>query len=181
MSKLFGTIINDTIYPASTEERFATHDALYGKGGYRSVNNIAERDAIPRERLVIGCEVRVMEEENSPVYYLKSLDPITWELIGSGNVDEEQVNSIIQSNKGVPDGIASLDSDGKLAESQIPDSIKGAVIQGTYVDETTFWNELGIVITPNKNTVYVDSNTKSIYTWNGESYITEDFDWIIVE
>ena len=181
MSKLYGTIINDTIYPSSTEERFATHDALYGKGGYRSVNTIAERDAIPVERLVLGCEIRVMEEENSPVYYLKSLDPITWELIGSGNVDEEQVNSIIESNKGVSGGIASLDNNGKLQESQIPDSIKGAIIQGTYVDETTFWDELGITVTPNKSTIYVDINSKSIYTWNGESYTTEDFDWIMVE
>lgn len=181
MSKLYGTIINDTIYPSSTEERFATHDALYGKGGYRSVNTIAERNAIPVERLVLGCEVRVMEEENSPVYYLKSLDPITWELIGSGNVDEEQVNSIIESNKGVSGGIASLDNNGKLEESQIPDSAKGAIIQGTYIDETTFWDELGMIVTPNKNTMYIDTASKSIYTWNGESYTTEDFDWILVE
>lgn len=181
MSKLQGTIINATIYPASTEERFATHDALYGKGGYRSVNTIAERDSIPTERLVVGCEVRVMEEENSPVYILTSLDPITWEVLSSGNVDEEQVNSIIENNKGIAGGIASLDNNGKLEDSQIPDSAKGAVIQGSYVNESTFWDELGITVTPNKNTVYIDTNTKSIYTWNGESYVTEDFDWILVE
>ena len=122
-----------------------------------------------------------MTKKSKQFNYLKSLDPITWELIGSGNVDEEQVNSIIESNKGVPGGIASLDDSGKLQESQIPDSMKGAIIQGTYVDEVTFWDEYGITVTPNKSTMYVDINSKSIYTWNGESYVTEDFDWIMVE
>lgn len=184
MSKLYGTIINDTIYPASTEERFPTHDALYGKGGYRSVNTIEERDAIPVERLVVGCEVRVMGEEGSPVYYVSSLNPLTWELVPNGSVDEEQVSEIVDNTlsekSGVANGIASLDGDGKLNQSQLPDTAKGRVVQGQYIDSKNFYDELGNVVIPDKTSVYVDKATGAMYTWNGESYITETLDWIDV-
>jgi hypothetical protein len=124
MSELYGTIINGTIYPASTEETFATHDALYGKGGYRSVNTIQERDAIPLERLTLGCEVRVMGEEGSPVYYVSSMSPLTWKKLnyegGTGEgLSREDVEEIINDQKGKPNGLASLNDLGKVPSDQL--------------------------------------------------------------
>ena len=58
---LKGLNITSTIVPTNSADTFATHDSIYGKGGWREVNTIAERDAIPEDRRREGMVVYVRE------------------------------------------------------------------------------------------------------------------------
>ena len=58
---LKGLNITSTIVPTNSADTFATHDSIYGKGGWREVNTIAERDAIPEDRRREGMIVYVRE------------------------------------------------------------------------------------------------------------------------
>lgn len=98
MADLRGTIIYGPIYPPNTEQKFATHDADYGKGGYRSVNSIEERDNITFQRRTVGMEVRVLGDgPDAGVYILKSFEGSTrfgvtkqeWEKVDGGSLSKE--------------------------------------------------------------------------------------------
>lgn len=82
-----GTVrITGTITPTNTDDRFATHDALFGKGGWRNVDTLSERNAIPDERRRSGMVVVVDEDEKA--YMLLpapwSYDDSDWEEFGFG-------------------------------------------------------------------------------------------------
>ena len=59
MEELKGTQVAAIVVPFTDADKYATHDAEYGKGGFRSVSTIADRDAIPVERKTEGMIVRV--------------------------------------------------------------------------------------------------------------------------
>lgn len=59
MEELKGTQVAASIVPFTDLDTYATHDAEYGKGGFRSVSTIEDRDAIPVERKTEGMIVRV--------------------------------------------------------------------------------------------------------------------------
>lgn len=65
---LKGTNVPGSIVPFTTDDNYATHDAKYGKGGFRSVATIAERDAIPTERKTEGMVVRVQADKKHYVW-----------------------------------------------------------------------------------------------------------------
>lgn len=56
-----GINLGAPILPATTEDIFPTHDANYGKGGYRAVANISARNAIPYARREVGMIVRTTD------------------------------------------------------------------------------------------------------------------------
>lgn len=177
--ELQGTIVNDTIVPPSIYERFPTHDEEYGRGGYRSVNTIEERDALPVERLKLGCEVRVLGVDGAPVYYLKSLNPITWELAG-GSVSRNEVVDVVNDQKDVANGVAGLDSEGKVSVEIMPDEVTNQVMNGTYVNAVTFNDKDGNPVVPSATSLYLDATTGSIYTWTGNAYEVKSASWIDV-
>lgn len=59
MANLKGTNVAALIVPFTDQDTYATHDAKYGKGGFRSVQTVTERDAIPNERKDIGMIVHI--------------------------------------------------------------------------------------------------------------------------
>lgn len=59
MAELKGTQVAASIVPFTDLDTYATHDAEYGKGGFRSVSTIEDRDAIPVQRKTEGMIVRV--------------------------------------------------------------------------------------------------------------------------
>lgn len=61
MAELKGTQVAAIVVPFTDADKYATHDAEYGKGGFRSVDTNAKRDAIPAARKVKGMVVRVNE------------------------------------------------------------------------------------------------------------------------
>lgn len=59
MAALSGTILASMIVPTDSLDQFATHSDKYGRGGYRSVANLTERDEITEPRRKEGMKVFV--------------------------------------------------------------------------------------------------------------------------
>jgi hypothetical protein len=70
MAALDGVRIIANITPPDSLDIYPTHLAEFGKGGLRSVADIATRDAITPERREVGMMVYVVSEDK--VYYLKT-------------------------------------------------------------------------------------------------------------
>lgn len=65
---LLGTQVSAPIVPASLEDTYPTHDSTYGKGGYKEVATIEDRNNIPEERLKEGTLVYVQDTEETYKY-----------------------------------------------------------------------------------------------------------------
>ena len=76
MANIKGVNIPSTIVPFTTDDTYATHDAIYGKGGFRSVRTLADRDNIPQARRSVGMLVYVISED---ITY-KLNDNNTWQV-----------------------------------------------------------------------------------------------------
>lgn len=66
MSSLYGTNVSATIKPFTTADNFPTHEAQYGKGGYRTVNSESDLTSISLERLEEGMLVYI--KSNRKIY-----------------------------------------------------------------------------------------------------------------
>lgn len=87
-------------------------------------------------------------------------------------------NEAIEAKKGVANGIASLDGDGKVPSSQLPSYVDD-VLEGYYVDETHFAEkyieDAPVYYTPEKGKIYVDISegteySGKTYRWSGTKY-----------
>ncbi len=97
-TNLQGTNIISMIVPTNHADTYATHDSIYGKGGWREVNTLAERDAIPVERRRRGMVVFVRETLKS--YQLKNSDTNGGWVPFPGNEDvSEIINSALAEGK----------------------------------------------------------------------------------
>lgn len=65
MSNIKGTNVLAPIVPFSTTDAHATHEARWGKGGYRSAATTAERDGIPVLRREAGMLVWVIDTQQA--------------------------------------------------------------------------------------------------------------------
>lgn len=75
MAIIRGTNVLAPVVPFDTTDTHASHEARYGRGGYRSVADIAERDAIPQLRREAGMLVYV--SATGLIYRMES-DLTTW-------------------------------------------------------------------------------------------------------
>lgn len=138
-SQTSGTKVVANIIPTSPSDRYPTHHSIFGRGGYKTVQSIEERDSIPIDRLTIGSVVRVY---NEGVEYVVTALPVnidsnthsgkdcTWEPVKIDGLDEEALSAL----KGKPNGIAPLDE-----ESKVPvDNSRAVIFKGYYINETTF-------------------------------------------
>lgn len=87
-------------------------------------------------------------------------------------------NEAIEAKRGVANGIASLDGDGKVPSSQLPSYVDD-VLEGYYVDETHFAEkyieDAPVYYTPEKGKIYVDISegteySGKTYRWSGTKY-----------
>ena len=62
MSSIKGTNVLAPVVPFDTTDSHPSHLALYGKGGYRSVADTTERDAIPSPRREAGMLVLTLSD-----------------------------------------------------------------------------------------------------------------------
>ena len=62
MATIKGTNVLAPVVPFDTTDAHASHEARYGKGGYRSVADQAERDAIPALRREAGMLVLTLSD-----------------------------------------------------------------------------------------------------------------------
>ena len=52
MSNLQGTVVFGSVVPYSTQDIYSTHQAVYGKGGFRTVYDLHERKFIQSLNLI---------------------------------------------------------------------------------------------------------------------------------
>lgn len=77
MSNLYGTNISATIKPFTTADKFPTHEAQYGKGGYRTVNSENDLTNIPIERIEKGMLAYVRDTNKIYKYKGNETSPVT--------------------------------------------------------------------------------------------------------
>lgn len=97
MSKLQGTILASSIVPTDTQDTFATHLAIYGKGGLRTVNDIEERNQIPSLRREEGMLVYVINEK--VLYQLNGgITNSNWNIFGENKNSNKRIISFTNKN-----------------------------------------------------------------------------------
>lgn len=82
------------------------------------------------------------------------------------------VSAIPASEKGVANGVATLDANGKVTSSQLP-SFVDDVIEGTMNSGATSFTKTGesTALTPESDKIYVDTTTNITYRWSGTKYV----------
>ena len=148
MAKLVGTNVGAPLVPGYSEDTYATHSEEYGKGGYRAVQTIAERDAISYERRSIGMEVRVMTGEEAGVYYLESFDGDDLDGVTSQSWVKVTADVADDDNGGAKEVYAGHFEDGSFflesedGSSLVPvDGIKGVLYLDLSTGYTYHYNE----------------------------------------
>jgi len=69
------------VAPSDSTDTYAVHDEIYGRGGWRTVADIAARDAITADRRRVGMPVRVLDrgDGNRAIYTLiGGVDDVNW-------------------------------------------------------------------------------------------------------
>lgn len=84
MSQIPGTNVAAPVVPFDTTDVHPSHEALYGKGGYRTVADNAARDAIPAARREHGMLVFTIDSDK--VWQLTG-DLTTWVEFASASSD----------------------------------------------------------------------------------------------
>lgn len=81
MGALSGTNLASGVVPFTDADTYPTHDAQYGKGGWREVADSTARDAIPAQRRTAG--MIVVTQDDAAAWQLGS-DLTTWTAFTSG-------------------------------------------------------------------------------------------------
>lgn len=109
MAEIKGTNVASKIVPYTTSDNYATHDEEYGRGGYRTVNTVAEMNAIPADRRKEGMLVYV---KNDKYYRLNSSNTFVDAEIGSsGGGDIYIVNTDNLNFELISDGKDATDNE----------------------------------------------------------------------
>lgn len=75
------------------------------------------------------------------------------------------------TQKGSANGVASLDSNGKVPSSQLPSYVDD-VVEGYYYNGKFYTNSAHTqLITPETGKIYVDLDTNKTYRWSGTTYV----------
>lgn len=88
MASIKGTNVLAPVVPFDSTDSHASHDARYGKGGFRSVADTSERDAITQPRREAG--MLVMTLSDGKVWKLAS-DLTTWSEFSAGTSSSSSV------------------------------------------------------------------------------------------
>lgn len=80
---------------------------------------------------------------------------------------DAKVNTSLIGNT---NGIAQLDSSGKIPAAQLPSYVDD-ILEGTYVSSTVFNNLSSTAYPPETGKIYVDTTTNLQYRWSGASYV----------
>lgn len=84
-------------------------------------------------------------------------------------LDELDETKIDKTAVGQADGVAGLDSQGRVPASQLPSYVDD-VLEGTLRDATTFVDPTGTPYGPESGKIYIDTTTNKEYRWSGSQY-----------
>ena len=83
-----------------------------------------------------------------------------------GELDETKID---KAAIGQADGVAGLDSQGRVPASQLPSYVDD-VLEGTLRSATTFVDPTGTPYVPETGKIYIDTTTNKEYRWSGSQY-----------
>jgi len=161
-------------YALASDSRFPTTDeknALLGTNGSPSASNRYVTDSDPR-----------LTDARSPLshastHFSNGSDPIT----------PADIGAIDSTEKGIANGIATLDSNGKVPTSQLPDSVvSGLEFQGTWNASTNTPN-IPVADPSNKGWYYRvnvagNTNINGISDWQvGDWIVSEGDQWVKID
>ena len=156
--ELKGTNIYAPIVPGTDEDKYPTHHSIYGKGGFKCVRTMAERDAIPVDRLEVPTLCYVFDDD---LFYV--WDGSLWNIKEMGGVDEG-----LQRNVRI---VNNLDSKNVSASKGEPCLLKFTFVsQERYSSKEPYENtgEEGLCQISVRNTVNADYVVaKQIYVKSG--------------
>ncbi len=109
-----------------------------------------------------------LKEDKAKLKALAYKDSLTKADVGLGNVTNDA--QVKRSEMGTASGVATLDETGKVPSSQLPSYVDD-VIEGTYVNSTTFNDADGSPVTPESGKIYVDTTTNKEYRWGGTQFV----------
>lgn len=93
MASIPGSVtVTGFIAPTDSLDSYPTHHEVYGKGGFRAVADLTERNAIPSDRRKEGMLVHVLS--NGTTYQLDS-DLSNWSIYTSTSLDGVHTSDII--------------------------------------------------------------------------------------
>lgn len=121
--ELKGTNVAAGIVPFTSADKYPTHDARYGKGGFRSVDTIAERDAIPAERKTNGMIVHVTA--NGLNYEWKNNAWVEW--LPKGNVTVDAALSTTSNNAVANKAVTAGINEAKAAATAAQNTANAAI------------------------------------------------------
>lgn len=84
-------------------------------------------------------------------------------------LEELDETKIDKAAIGQADGVAGLDSQGRVPASQLPSYVDD-VLEGTLRDATTFVDPEGTPYGPESGKIYIDTTTNKEYRWSGSQY-----------
>ena len=138
MSSIKGTNVLAPVVPFDTTDSHPSHLALYGKGGYRSVADTTERDAISSPRRETGMLVLTLSD--GKMWKLAS-DLTTWSEFSIGassasSVAPSTTNASLLTSGTLADARLSanvvLTDDSRLSNSRQPTGSAGGDLTGSY-------------------------------------------------
>ena len=109
-----------------------------------------------------------LKEDKANLKALAYKDSLTKADVGLGNVTNDA--QVKRSEMGTANGVATLDETGKVPSSQLPSYVDD-IIEGTYVNSTTFNDADGAPVTPESGKIYVDTTTNKEYRWGGTQFV----------
>jgi len=92
-----GVVVSGYISPSDTADQYATHRADLGKGGYRSVITLADRDAITNLRREVGMVVYVIDQDKE-YRLLNGIANANWQEVVGGTGSSGDSNYLITTD-----------------------------------------------------------------------------------
>lgn len=129
MAELLGINLAGSIVPFTTEDTFATHLAKFGKGGWRSVADTAERDGITADRREAGMAVYVVAEKK---LYILADDLTSWTELG---YTKDEIDGLLDAIEAQID--ANADAIQKTREDYIQADSDIMTIVNTHAEQIT--------------------------------------------
>lgn len=131
----------------NTTESFSISSATQSAAGLMS-----KADKVKLDGIETGAQVNVKSDWNATSGDAQILNKPTLDTFGG----------IPKSEKGVANGVATLDTEGKVPSSQLP----------SYVDDVLEYpNRAGFPATGESGKVYIAADTNVTYRWSGSSYV----------
>lgn len=132
------------------------------------VNNVTQ--AVTNKTVDISVPTNTNELINGAGFITKDVNDLTY-YTPTSELTELLGDKLDASLKGAPDGLAELDSNGKVPASQLPsfvdDIIEGYYHNGKFYEDSAYTKE----ISGETGKIYVDLPANLTYRWSGTAYV----------